>query len=463
MNLDLEQTKFNGEGFVPAAIAACMGDFPRIRAAVKREPEHFVVEEQSTGNHRCTIDPVFQDTSESGNGGPYIAVTLVKRRLTTPLAIEKLKRMLPRQADVRYAGLKDRWAVTSQRVTIAGVEYDDVVRCCMPSQYVLNSEGFFIKDPVTINKMLDIGHLVGNNFNIKVSAPGFKANQLRAYMDLRMQEFIRRGSRFPNAFGRQRLGRRQNLFGVGYDFIHSGPEAAIRRFLTETSPAENSFATETRIALLREWKEAEKLKTGKPICQQTLRLQAMKSILECRHYGKPAYENLNMVIEHRILGSLLRTGEYAATMRRLSKDFGLWIGAYQGYYFNKVLAAIISGELNINLDNGDGKIPLIMADESAGGESTGFYRKYCPEAMPRRDEVHEDAESVWQQFFIRRQGHGRGPRRPALVPVKDLQYTCENGAVQLSFQLRSGAYATTFLGTLFDLEGDQDQLVLSES
>jgi tRNA(Glu) U13 pseudouridine synthase TruD len=42
------------------------------------------------------------------------------------------------------------------------------------------------------------------------------------------------------------------------------------------------------------------------------------------------------------------------------------------------------------------------------------------------------------------------------VPVTNLDYDVEDGAVNMRFRLRKGAYATTFLGILFKLEGDQD-------
>src|SRR5690606_2530186 len=136
-------------------------------------------------------------------------------------------------------------------------------------------------------------------------------------------ELERGDHQFPNAFGRQRLGKRQNLFGVGYDFIHYGAEAGIERFITETSPAENNNATDLRRRLAVEWDEAKRSAkaTGTCVAQQTEQLERMRRILTERTHGRPAFESLNMTIEHRIIEQLIRHGDYAKVMRSIYKDF----------------------------------------------------------------------------------------------------------------------------------------------
>lgn len=451
--MNLENVKSRGDHFIPTSVGVYMGERNRIHAAVKRDPRDFIVEEQTTDHHRCSTAPTsdLKDLFDNGGSGDIVAVTLVKKRLVTPAAIDLLRRMLPSGARITYAGLKDRWAVTSQRITISGVSYDDVVRACMPSNDQLNSEGWYIKDPIRVARMLDIGHLVGNNFNIRVSVKGYSAQQLSRYMELSIAELERGDHQFPNAFGRQRLGKRQNLFGVGYDFIHYGAEAGIERFITETSPAENNNATDLRRRLAVEWDEAKRSAkaTGTCVAQQTEQLERMRRILTERTHGRPAFESLNMTIEHRIIEQLIRHGDYAKVMRSIYKDFSLWVGAYQGFWFNQVLAGVIEGRVSLEEQQGEKRIPLIIDEPRA----VKFYRRWCPEAIPTQIDP-----TVGKLFLTPRNRHQRGPRRPVFVPVRDLSYTCEDEAVVMSFQLRSGAYATTFLSTLFELEGDQSLL-----
>jgi tRNA(Glu) U13 pseudouridine synthase TruD len=50
----------------------------------------------------------------------------------------------------------------------------------------------------------------------------------------------------------------------------------------------------------------------------------------------------------------------------------------------------------------------------------------------------------------------KGPKRPAMAEVRNLEYTCHDGELRVQFELGSGAYATTFLGQIFDLVDPDD-------
>jgi TruD family tRNA pseudouridine synthase len=458
MNLDL--AKSSGHLFLPDSVAEFMGKWSREAARLKAQPKHFLVNEQSTPLLRCT-GTIESDIGAGrlfgGEGtGDLIAVTLVKKCLTTPAAIDKAIGLIGSAENrhrirITYAGLKDRWAITAQRVVIEGASWDDVVRACMPDEGQLNDIGIFLKDPVRTNKRLARGHLVGNNFIIKVIVPGMSAAQLQAYVDPRVAHLTRGGRIIiPNAFGRQRLGKRQNLFGVGHDFIVHGPEVAIKRFLTETSPNESPWAAEIRGKLLGEWESAEQkaAATGGCVANQMLHLQGMRQILEQGGHDRAAYKKLNMTIEHRIVCQLLQHLDYGKAMKALNEDFSLWTGAVQGFWFNQVLAKVLNGEITLdNHDDPEARIPLYMDEQRA----VRFYKRYAPEAVQERIDPR-----VRKMFMTTQHPKDRGPRRPLFVPVEELAYDCEDGAVNMRFRLPKGAYATTFLGILFNIEGDQD-------
>jgi len=460
--MNLELAKATGHLFLPDSVSEFMGKWSRVAAKLKTQPKFFRVEEQATDSLRCTTSTA----SDIGPGnlfgsvgtGALFAATLVKKCLTTPSAIDQAASLIGGsskrgQIRISYAGLKDRWAVTAQRIVIEGASWDDVVRACMPDEGQLDDIGIFLKDPSPTTKRLAKGHLVGNNFTIKVVVPGMSAAELQAYVDPRIA-FLTRGGRIiiPNAFGRQRLGKRQNLFGVGCDFLQLGPEAGIKRFLTETSPNENgSWATEVRGKLLEEWEAAERkaAANGGCVANQVMNLTGMKQILESGGQGdRQAYKKLNMTIEHRIVSQLLLHLDYHKAMRALHDDFSLWSGAVQGFWFNQVLARVLSGELTLdNQDDPEARIPLYMDEPRA----QRFYRKFCPEAIPPRLDP-----TVRKMFMTTQHQHDRGPRRPLFVRVEDLAYDCEDGAVNMRFRLPKGAYATTFLGILFNLDDEKD-------
>jgi tRNA pseudouridine13 synthase len=73
---------------------------------IKRRPEDFEVEE------RTRFEP---------SGGPFALYALIKRSIGTPEAVEAVARRwnLPRES-ISFGGLKDRHALTTQRITIHG-------------------------------------------------------------------------------------------------------------------------------------------------------------------------------------------------------------------------------------------------------------------------------------------------------------------------------------------------------
>ncbi len=457
--MDLELAKARGDMFHPDSLTGFLGKYPRVAAKVKTQPRFFCVEEQAHEELRCTAtaDSDLGDGrlfgADEDSGGDYVAVTMVKRCETTPSGIEKAKALIggsESSLKATYAGLKDRWALTAQRIVIQGATYGDVVRACMPDMAQLDEYGVFLKDPARTDRPLKKGHLLGNNFTLRVAVPGMSAKVLKAYVDERLTHLTRHDRiMFPNFFGKQRLGMRQNLFGIGYDHMVFGPEAGIKRFLTECSPNENPKATEVRQKLAVLWQAAEEQckRKGGCVAHQEKQLRAMKEILEARAYDKPVYDQYNMTIELRIVTQLLVCRDYWTTMRELYDDFSLWTGAYQGFWFNQILGKVLSGEKTLmNQDRPDARIPLFMDEQRA----LRFYRAVEPDALPPR------LDNRVRSLFLTTKGSERGPRRPLFTEVVGLEYNCEDGFVNMRFFLEKGAYATTFLLFLFQLEGDRD-------
>lgn len=59
-----------------------------------------------------------------------------------------------------------------------------------------------------------------------------------------------------------------------------------------------------------------------------------------------------------------------------------------------------------------------------------------------------------KEIFLSNFNGRPGPRRPAFIFVNDLSYDVRDEVVSFCFSLRSGAYATTFLSYLFQLDTD---------
>lgn len=439
---------FSPEGFVPTEVTDYIGR-GRVPARIKMQPADFNVEERQSPDRLCTTS-TSSDLDESGaygSGKPgLVGVTLVKQKLTTFAAVYEVARTLGISASrVSYAGLKDRWAMTAQRIVIDGVHLDDVRRMCCPDK--IYGAGWFIKDATPASGRLAKGQLLSNRFTLNVAVPGMSAGQISEYISPRLEQLASRGWLVPNAYGRQRLGRRQNLYQIGETLMREGAEAAIKRFLTETAPNnERPAATQLREKLGRQW----------------LWFQNMKEVLDQPlDRGEPTYRCLNMDVEYKIVTRMLQLeGSWNKVMNSLLDEFSLWVGAYQSYWFNQVLARVIRGEIVLEGDS----IPLLVFDQKwdnqrrrftdEDGEALSFYRKYCPEAIP--DKVDPEVKKL----FLTPRRNGRGqisiPWRRAMIPVLDIKHTIDNGMWRPQFELRSGGYATTLLGLLFDIDQDED-------
>jgi tRNA(Glu) U13 pseudouridine synthase TruD len=269
------------------------------------------------------------------------------------------------------------------------------------------------------------------------------------------------------------LGQRQDLVKIGHTFITQGAEAAIKLFLTETSPNENSATTQVRQTLLKDWLDAERnaKQTESSVASQWPYFHGMQITLGNLHRA------LNLAVEQAIVEKTLELLDFEQVIsvidRELKSGPSLWIGAYQSFWFNQALAKSMRGEINLR----NNSIPLYMRDDAA----EKWYRSMgMKEAIPVR--VNPFAERLFltprppkprkQQANNGRQFQQRrfrsdapvhqfnGPCRKAFIPLRDLKCQAEDGVLNISFMLRSGAYATTFLGMLFDL--DQDDKVLSD-
>ncbi|MBS3051470.1 MAG: tRNA pseudouridine(13) synthase TruD [Candidatus Aenigmarchaeota archaeon] len=156
--------------------------------------EDFVVEELPSKKY-------FIKFTHSGGvkniGGPYTLALLTKKGMTTKDALKFLQKELGMQKDnIGYAGLKDKFAVTSQYVTIRGKAKE------------IEHENIRLKIAGYTDKMMQIGDLEGNRFTITLRDCKNPDN-----VSALAKELASRG--LPNYFGPQRFGRHGDNHLVG--------------------------------------------------------------------------------------------------------------------------------------------------------------------------------------------------------------------------------------------------------
>lgn len=464
-----ETTLRRGKGFVPTASMRAYAGFPVWPAEHKMTPADFTVRERQPGL-QCSEAPESDFESREAldnSAGRFVAVTLVKQRKTTPDAVGGVAKLLKiPNGDISAAGLKDRTAITSQMIVIRTNNLEHVRAHCFPKQENLRRYGFFIKDARRYDKMLGKGHLNGNQFQINLRLAGRSKADLEAYLEPRVAYLTRHHQgkhvlRVPNFFGSQRCGQRQNNIYIGWEFITKGLEAGCKAFVCDVvEENDHPRATDLRRKLRAIWEQAENkaAEKGEPLGRQLYCWMDMKELLDKANDGRPAYLAANMFIERKLIKALMVHLDFEKAVKSLRDDLSLSIGAWQAYWFNQVLADVNDESKEISISNlevdrlGEPVIPLFFSGDK---QSVAFYERWCPQAIPPAID-----EKVKEIFLSNADGR-RGPRRPAYIFVNELNYQVQDEAVTFSFYLRSGAFATTFLSYLFNLDGDKDESGLS--
>ncbi|HEV2441750.1 MAG TPA: tRNA pseudouridine(13) synthase TruD [Steroidobacteraceae bacterium] len=155
---------------------------PLSSGRLRAEPEDFLVEE----------DLGF----EPAGAGQHVLLKVRKRDANTQWIARELARACGcRQADVGYAGLKDRRAVATQWFTVPQSRL-------LPDDWVgVGSDEYEVLEAHRHNRKLPRGALAGNRFVIKIRGTGVDDAALAG----RLAALETRG--VPNYFGPQRFGR----------------------------------------------------------------------------------------------------------------------------------------------------------------------------------------------------------------------------------------------------------------
>ncbi|MBX9689866.1 MAG: tRNA pseudouridine(13) synthase TruD [Candidatus Obscuribacterales bacterium] len=422
----------------------------------------------------------------------FQAAELVRQHL-----VKSLKREI-RSEDVKFVGdkrLRIAWTTSSE---LDSVDW---------SQCPVRLADTWIYKSNTLSK----GDHRQNRFEIKIVCKGKQSAELRDYLNPLMRKLERRSYCIPNAICYQRLAARQLGHLHGYTFITgdyqapagvhkfgSNSEAALYRFLHETSGRENPAAEQMRRDMEPYW---------------LYDFHGMKQLLQ------RSYRGLNLGVEYKLVERLADLeryrGDFQEVVRSMSEEVSIWVAAWHSWWWNRVLVRKLPHWIremddaantheawsaatcncsdatkeevqrlngSCRCDNERCKV-TIQRDRALAGcpkcklesrlrrfnplqkgipllldspQAREYYQRlpYCSEAL----EQLKKADNFVRNQFLRPRGNT--PWRKAFIKVESLSYSVadqevagENCAVvDLVFDLPSGAYATTFLGCLFKLE-----------
>jgi tRNA(Glu) U13 pseudouridine synthase TruD/glycerol dehydrogenase-like iron-containing ADH family enzyme len=180
---------------------------PSVGGAFKQTPETFSVTEL----------PLYEPAGD----GYHLYITLEKTGWNTRDVVSRAGEVfgLP-ERDIGYAGLKDKYAVARQTISVLDVKEEDA--------HLLETDGISVVSVAKHRNKLRVGHLAGNRFEIRLKAPeggyegGPEAAALRAtaILDALMLQGL------PNYYGKQRFGFGGDNVKKALGVLKNGPRAA---------------------------------------------------------------------------------------------------------------------------------------------------------------------------------------------------------------------------------------------
>ncbi len=369
-------------------------DTDGIGGSIKEQIDDFVVEE--IADH------------ETGEDGDAVIIRMKKFNMTTMEAIRELSNILHvSRKRFGYAGNKDKRAITTQYVSVEGLDEEDLQHVFIPD---LEIDVLGTGDPI------GLGDLDGNRFDIVVRNIAHPADDIRERIEAITDEL---DGHMPNYFGRQRFGSgRAVTHEVGRLLLRGDYEDAVWTYIAKPSDQEHEQIRKVREEL---WETREVEKAAEKFPEQ--------------------YRYEKILLYHLAKNP----SDYAGAIKRLPEGLQtLFIHAYQAYVFNVALSDLVAD----GFDDFSAELPLV-------GYKTSLRDDTGDQTIA--DTIEEDGISQ-DDFKLQDFPHLRteGDYRQCFVPFRDFELgevdsdglNMNRRKAEISFELDSGSYATVFLREL---------------
>jgi tRNA pseudouridine13 synthase len=377
-------------------------------------------------------------------GGSFTAAIIRLRNWETNRFVRQMSRKLGISARrVRFAGVKDKRAVTTQLFTIEA-PLESVKGLWMTDVEVLSLHA--------TDRHVSMGELAANRFRVTASEVAIPEAEARERVEGIMAEIAEEGG-FPNFYGHQRFGvSRPVSHLVGRELARGDTEGACWTYLTHPGEGENEETREAR----RHLAETRDVR------------QALREFP--KHLGN----------ERNLLQHLLHNpGDGEGALRRLPFNLQLmFVHAYQGLAFNTVVCERMRRGLSlVEPLEGDVIVPVDergnpwhnrpVAVTSRNLTKVGWQvqkgRAVVTGAVPGTDsplakgEMGEIEVAVMEAMGMT---HGEfqiigmtelssaGIRRELAITTAEPSWEVEADRVSLEFRLQKGCYATCVMREL---------------
>ena len=392
-------------------------NFPK--GYIKLWPQDFIVEEISLDGDLQSIyhEKFLSREKEFSREDSVLYATLVKCGLSTIEAAEELAKDLNIETEnIKFAGIKDKYAITSQLISLKGINAEKLQEVADPGKNAKEdslqkqSPYLFIKNVSSGRRELFIGGLKENQFTILVRTEHYLAeDKLLA----EMKRVEKEG--FYNYYYLQRFGiPRLKSPMRGLLVLKGEYEKVIFSELCQTGERELPYFQALRNSISRLWGNWEEI------------IDILDSF------------PLTFQAERKMINYLIKNpGDFTGALNEVPEQVRLWVDSFVSLLFNKKLASYLKEKQNL-----PEALPFFLSPDK---RTWLFYKdlleKYEVFSMPF-------ALKNLAPFPFVRAGFRE---RETKARVKILDYKVIPEGIILNFNLPKGSYATTFLSHLFDL------------
>jgi tRNA pseudouridine13 synthase len=403
-------------------------DIKGIGGKLRKTSEDFIVNEIS-------IYP-----PEDTNGEFTIAKIRVRNWETNRVIRQMARYLRISRKRIGFAGTKDRRGITTRLFSIKA-PLEEVRR--------INLKDFELLESYSANSGLDMGKLMGNEFEIAIKDFEYKESETEQIIQ-DIDEKIKNLGGHPNFFGHQRFGSfRPITHIVGKKITDGDFKGAVLTYLGNPMKIEGEEAYLARSAI----------DNGENFHDALIKF--------------PKY----LGFEKALLNHLVTDeNDFVGALDKLPKNLlMMFVHAYQSYLFNRILSKRIKEDLlssdpqigdiilptdsnglpdhkkwiDVKEGNYD-KVKKRIAQNKAyiSGLIPGYESRWANGPQGEIEAKIMEEEKVDLQNFIipkKREISSKGIRRELVSPVKDLQYDINKEAVSLKFGLSKGCYATALL------------------
>ncbi len=367
----------------------------------------FIVEEIDSTGQVLTIERPTELTSPpsrdpSNESHRALFATLVKCNISTHEVVREMAAKLDCPVEnIRYAGLKDKHAITAQTISFHNISTEKIASLPPSAHY-------FLKDWRWDKGSMDRGGLKGNRFTLFIRTP--QPVQSQNFLDLEKQ-LSKQG--FYNFYYLQRFGVPRLInFQWGFEILRGHYQECVTSFLTESNERELPFFSQLREkirGLIPDWSAIRKLLEPYPLIMHN---------------------------EIRLIEALqANNGDYLKALVAMPDQTMLWVYAFASLLFNEQLTRLIQTNKQI-----PEFLPLLLSPDP---QDLASYR----ELLSVVGGWPLDFKNLrpFKHIYIQK----RKIQTKEKISIEQSSFSPEG--VCLRFSLNKGEYATTFLAHLFNI------------